>query len=98
MNSFRDILRSKLAQVTTERPAIDQKTLQFLFEKIIEREYGAQGKSNVVTLGFNDGVLVLGVYKSLWLTEITLVRDDLREKLNSEIGSEHVKSIRVQRK
>lgn len=97
METLRRILEAKLSE-KPKKPTIDEKTIQFLFAKIIQAEYGAQGKSNVLVLSFQKGILTLGVYKSLWQAEITLIREDLQERLNTEIGSNLVKDIRIQRK
>lgn len=98
MNSFRHILQTKLEQTKPKKPTIDEKTIQFLFQKIIQGQYGAQGKSNVLPLTFQEGILTLGVYKSLWQAEITLIKEELRQSLNQEIGTELVQIIRIQRK
>lgn len=98
MNSFQNILQAKLNQVAPKAPKMDEKTIQFLFEKVIQEYYGVKGKSNVLPLGFKDGVLVLGIYKSLWQAEVSLNKEELRESLNKKIGEELVKSIRIQRK
>lgn len=98
MNSFRHILQTKLAQNKVGAPKMDEKTIQFLFEKVIQNQYGVQGRSNVLPLTFREGILTLGVYKSLWQAEITLIKEDLRESLNKEIGSELIQNIRIQRK
>lgn len=98
MNSFQSILQAKLGQATPQAPITDEKTIQFLFEKVISEHYGAKGKSNVIALGFKKGVLVLGIYKSLWQAEVSLFKEDLLENLNKKIGSDLVKSIRIERK
>lgn len=77
---------------------MDEKTIQFLFEKVIQEHYGIKGKSNVLALSFRGGILTLGIYKSLWQAEVSLTKEDLRESLNKKIGSELVRSIRIQRK
>lgn len=98
MNSFQNILQAKLAQATAKIPKMDEKTIYFLFEKVIQEFYGVKGKSNVVPLGFKEGTLVLGIYKSLWQAEVSLNKEDLRTSLNGKIGDELVKAIRIQRK
>lgn len=98
MHTFRQILETKLSQQKPSNQEVDLKTLQFLFGKIIGNLYGARGKSNVLPARFEDGVLTLTVYKSLWFSEVTLIREDLRESLNKEIGSTAVTEIRLQRK
>jgi hypothetical protein len=98
MNSFQNILQAKLTQVTPEAAVMDEKTIQFLFEKVVTEYYGAKGKSNVVPLSFKEGVLTLGVYKSLWQSEITLTKEDLLESINQKIGDALVKVIHIKRK
>jgi hypothetical protein len=98
MNSFQNILQAKLSQATPKAPAMDEKTIQFLFEKVIQEYYGVKGKSNVLPLGFKGGVLVLGIYKSLWQAEVSINKEELRESVNKKIGEELVRSIRIQRK
>lgn len=98
MNSFQNILQAKLNQSAPKAPKMDEKTIQFLFEKVIQEYYGVKGKSNVLALGFKDGVLILGIYKSLWQAEVSINKEELRESLNKKIGEELVTSIRIQRK
>lgn len=99
MNSFQNILHAKVAKTGPESsPVMDEKTIQFLFEKVVQEQYGVKGRSNVIALSFRKGILTLGIYKSLWQAEVTLTKDDLRESLNKKIGSEMIKSIKIQRK
>lgn len=98
MNSFQNILQAKITQEHTKAPKMDEKTIQFLFEKVVGEYFGSKGKSNVLPVHFREGVLMLAVYKSLWQAEVTLSKEDLREALNKKIGSDLVKDIRIQRK
>lgn len=98
MNSFQHILQAKIAEPIPTTPVMDEKTIQFLFEKVITEQYGSRGKSNVVPLGFKEGTLIVGIYKSLWQAEVSLSKEELIEILNRKIGSELVNNIRIQRK
>jgi predicted nucleic acid-binding Zn ribbon protein len=77
---------------------VDEKTVFFLFEKILSEEYGMRGKENVQPYSYEDKVLFLYTEKSLWLSEMDMENERLRERLNALLGGDFVQKIYTKRK
>ncbi len=98
MKSLGKLLVSKYRQDTVPRKgrvkAVDQKTVFFLAEKIIEEEYGKRGAASVVPRYFKDGKLYLSGKSSLWVEEVKNFREAFLQRL-SDAGVDSVKDIKV---
>jgi hypothetical protein len=100
MRSFQDALQKKL-QGNPENEVsfgVDSATVLFLFQKVIEEEYGKAGQSNVLPEKFTDGTMFVRVMKSVWHTEVTLAKENLVKKINHLLGDRVVQELRVYRK
>jgi predicted nucleic acid-binding Zn ribbon protein len=97
MKQFHQLLKSKTNQ-KKKKIVLDEKTIFFLFEKILSRQYGVKGKENVFPEAFKEGILYIFVHKSLWHTELSLEKDFFVKAVNEEIGERALVDIRVKRK
>lgn len=98
MKSLGKFLASKYRQDAAPRKgkvkAVDQKTIFFLAEKIIEEEYGKRGAASVAPRYYKDGKLFLSGKNSLWVEEVKAFRVDFLRRL-AEAGADIVKEIKV---
>lgn len=98
MKSLGKFLASKYRQDAEPRKgkikAIDQKTVFFLAEKIIEEEYGKRGAASLAPRYFKDGKLHISGKSSLWVEEIKNFREEFLRRL-AESGADTVKEIKV---
>jgi hypothetical protein len=77
--------------------ALDDKSIFFIFRKIIKSEYGAKGEQGLFPEFYKKGKLFLRAKNSNWANEIWSNRQDVLKKINNEIGTEEVQEIKVQR-
>lgn len=98
MKSLGKLLVSKYRQDAAPRKGkvkvLDQKTVFFLAEKIIEEEYGKRGAVSVVPRYFKDGKLFLSGKTSLWVEEVKTFREEFLRRL-ADAGADTVKDIKV---
>ena len=73
----------------------DQKSIFYAFQRVVKDEYGAQGLKNFVPDFWKNGRLFVRVESSVWASELQLNRNELRVKLNKELGGEEVREIKV---
>lgn len=85
MKSLGKFLASKYRQDAAPRKgkvkAVDQKTIFFLAEKIIEEEYGKRGVASVVPRSFDGRKISLSCKSSLWVEEMSAFRADFLRRL-----------------
>jgi hypothetical protein len=98
MKSLQHILQKKAQAYEPAMPRdCDEKTIRFLFEKIVTGEYGSQGRAALSEVNYKNETLYLRVSKSVWETEFSLRKKLFLEELNSLIGRDCVKKIVVKR-
>ena len=76
---------------------IDDKSIFFLFKKIVREEYGAKGGQSFIPQLFKNKKLFLKAKSSNWANEIWVNRQEIVKKINSEIGKDELQDIVVQR-
>jgi len=73
---------------------LDEKTVFYIFEKIIKREYGRMGGENIQPRFYKKGKIFIKTQSSNWANEIWLNRQSLVKKINRELGSDEIKEIK----
>lgn len=76
---------------------LDEKTVFCIANKVLVAEYGARGGENIIPTLYREKKLFLSARSSLWGNEIWLERDNLKEKMNTLLGSEAIKEIKLGR-
>jgi hypothetical protein len=79
-----------------QRP-LDEKSLFFLFRRVIREEYGTKGEQSLAPRLFKNNKLFLEAKSSNWANEIWTNRQEVIKKINKEIGKEELREIKVQR-
>ncbi len=77
-----------------KRIDLDEKTVFYIFEKIIKREYGKMGEVNIRPRFYKKGKIFIETGSSNWANEIWLNRQSLVKKINQELGSDEIKEIK----
>ncbi len=90
MRALKSLLEKKKIK---NSPDIDEKTIFYLWQKIVEREYGKQGTNQIKFGLYKNQTLFLNINNSNWRNEIWMMKDFLRQQLNREIGQEEIKKI-----
>ena len=73
---------------------LDEKTVFYIFKKVIKREYGRMGEENIQPRFYKKGKIFIKTQSSNWANEIWLNRQSLVEKINQELGSDEIKEIK----
>lgn len=90
MQSLAALFQKKQEQ---QKPVLDDKTVLYVAQNVIVREYGAIGSKNVVPKSFKEGKLTLFVSGSVWKSEVELTRGDLRKEINKACGQKAVQEM-----
>lgn len=78
-----------------KKTALDDKSIFYIFNKIVKEEYGNRGIENVTMSQFKEKKLFIKAGNSNWANEIWLNRQSLIEKINKELGSEEIEELLV---
>ncbi|MEP7162218.1 MAG: DciA family protein [Candidatus Moraniibacteriota bacterium] len=92
-----ETLKSFLHKKREESPKLelDEKTVFYLFQKIVRAEYGERGATVIESVYLREGILGLRAANPLWANELWLQRGSLLTRLNKEIGEEIVKDLKI---
>jgi len=74
---------------------LDDKTVFFLFKKILKEELGNVGLEKLRPDYFADGILHIKSMSASWSSELWLQKDKIMRKINQEIGKEEIKDIKL---
>ena len=92
MKRIGNILRSK---IISKKTPIDEKSLFYIFKKIIREEYGNKGVENLKPEIFKNKKIFIKAMNSNWANEVWINRANLVKKINTEIGSDEITDISV---
>jgi len=79
----------------SEKKALDDKAIFYIFTKIIKEYYGNKGAENIKPHFYKRGKIFIKSLSSVWANEIWLNQKEIIEKINSEIGAEEVTDIKI---
>lgn len=88
-------IRSILAKRALVRKVLDDKTVFFVFKKVIQKEFGNLGVENFSADYFGKGVLSVKSRSSAWASELWVNKERIIKKINQEFGEETVKKIKL---
>ncbi|MDO8529596.1 MAG: DciA family protein [bacterium] len=77
------------------REKLDEKSIFYLFQKIIKEEYGNQGFQKLKPVFLKNGKLFIKSQSSVWANEIYLNRENFIRKMNREIGEKEIFEIKI---
>lgn len=92
MRSLKSILDRKKIGGQSE---LDEKTVFFVFGKVIEGCFGSIGKSRIIAEHFSKGVIFARGESPIWGNELWLNRKTIMRKMNAELGEGSIKEIRL---
>lgn len=81
----------------TAQPAqieTDEKTIFYMFEKIIREEYGRRGSVAIRADYYKDGKIFVKTQSSNWASELWLSREFVINKINQQLGVKEIKEIK----
>lgn len=97
MQSLQSLLKSKnLAGSHEMRSAhVDDKTVFFVFYKVIQEEFGRLGKENFQADYFSNKKLFIKSKSGSWASELWLEKERIVRRINEELGGECVLELKV---
>lgn len=81
---------------TTGTP-LDDKTVFFMFRKVIKEEYGARGVAELEPIAFLEGVLSVKSHNPLYSGELWIHREQIITRMNSALEQEAIQELRLVR-
>lgn len=73
---------------------IERKVSEYAVEPVWRRVLGEELARNARPLHLKGGVLTVEARSAAWMSELSLMRERLRESLNKELGSEKIRQLR----
>lgn len=92
MKKLADLINSKKG---FSKARIDEKTIFYFFNKIIEREYGNKGLASLRPEILKNKKLFIKAKSSVWANELWLNRQGIAKEINKEIGSPEIDEIKI---
>lgn len=86
----------RVSDLLGRRPDLGERVTEARLRRNWSRLVGAEVGRQSHPLSLRRGVLTIGVASSPWLHQLTLVADELRERLNTGVGSAVVVGLRFQ--
>ncbi|TXG77163.1 DUF721 domain-containing protein [Candidatus Dojkabacteria bacterium] len=87
--------KSSQPSVNHESGVMDEKTIFFLFERIVGEYYGQRGRKVIHPMKYQEKILTVKVASPLWANELLIQEQALCERLNQEVGREVLQGVRV---
>lgn len=92
MKSLRSLLDKK---DVNRKIVLDDKTIFYLFKKIIKEEFGNIGLEKLIPNYFSNGTLFIKSESSAWASELELQKAKIIRQINQEIGSQQIQNIKL---
>jgi predicted nucleic acid-binding Zn ribbon protein len=92
MKALGDILSGRRLQ---KKQILDDKTVFFVFKKVIEEEFGQIGKSKFTPDYFAKKILFIKAQNSAWSAELWTNKARIIKKINEELGEDGVENIKM---
>ena len=91
MKKIDQLLKSRDAD---KKMVLDEKTIFYIFGKIIEEEYGKKGVSNFFPVAYKGKKLFIKSPSSSWKNELWLNKGEILRKVNLELGGTEILDIK----
>jgi len=92
MRGLKELIQKKSARAPQ---GVDEKIIFHIAKCVLVEEYGVRGGENIIPSYYKDKKLFLTPRSSLWGSEIYLMREHLAKRINTTLGSEEVKEIKI---
>jgi len=78
-----------------KKTVLDEKTVFYIFSKVIQEEFGKRGAANLRPDFYKNGKIFVKTESSNWASELWLNRGKIIRGINKELGTEEVKEIKL---
>ncbi|MFZ1654463.1 MAG: hypothetical protein WBO92_04995 [Candidatus Moraniibacteriota bacterium] len=76
---------------------LDDKTVFFLFRKIIQEEYGTRGVAELEPVAFSEGILSVKSNNPLYSSELWIRRETILGRMNAALEQDVIQELRLVR-
>ena len=77
-----------------KKMVLDEKTIFYIFKKIIEQEYGKRGLINFIPAAYVGKKIIVKCPSSNWKNELWLNKGEILKRVNRETESETIVDIK----
>ncbi len=95
MRSLKEFIKGR--EPNSQGPLIDDKTVFYVFRKIIREEYGLRGVTELDPAGFSDGILSIKANNPLYSSELWIRREIIIGRINTTLEQAVVQEIHLVR-
>ena len=88
-------LKNTIDRKKLNHTQIDDKTVFFVFYKVIQEEFGSVGRGNLEADYFANKKLFIKSKSSAWASHLWLEKERIVRKINEELGGEYVGEIKM---
>jgi predicted nucleic acid-binding Zn ribbon protein len=74
---------------------IDEKTIFYIFKKVVKEEFGNIGADKFKAEYFKDKTIFIKSDSSVWSSELWLNKDKIVRKINQEAGGKVIEKIKI---
>lgn len=97
MKSLKNLLQKKLSKKgELQKTSLDEKTIFFVFKKVIQKEFGNLGAEKFRPSYFSQRTMFIKAQSPAWASELWINKERIVKKLNKELGEEAIEKIKVQ--
>jgi hypothetical protein len=96
MKSLQNLLAKKFQERSVpKKMVLDDKTVFFVFKKVIQEEFGNLGVENFKPDYFDGKKIFIKCFSSNWASELWLNKNKIVRKINKELGEDVIEEIKV---
>jgi hypothetical protein len=81
-------------KIINKKMVLDEKTIFYVFKKIIEEEYGKKGLVNFIPAAYISKKIIIKCPSSSWKNELWLNKKEILKRANREMGSEEIVDLK----
>lgn len=96
MKKIADFLQQK--KEIKKEIVYDEKTIFFIFSKVIQKEYGRRGLCEFTPHLYRYNLIYVHAKRSSWAYELFTNKENIIEKINKELKKNEVKGLKVDTK
>ena len=97
MKSLKNLLQKKISKDgELQKNNLDEKTIFFVFKRVIQNEFGNLGVENFQPSYFSRKPIFIKTKNPAWAAELWMNKEKIVKKVNQELGEDAVGKIKVQ--
>ena len=95
MRAIASLIKKRNARENKKRNLSDEKTILFIFEKVVRKEFGDIGYAKIKPVCFTQKKIIAQSASANWASELFIHREAVRKEVNRMLGSNYVLDITI---